>query len=120
MNKLIILIFLSLLVLSCSNSQIEDFGCEVNIPIEASEGSAILGGGSQIRYVTNGDSVINSGGGSNEYYIEEGGYVMSSGGGSLLFYVKNNGTLDVSGGGGSIDIIREEGAIVNNTLSGGG
>lgn len=109
-----------LIILLCCNEYLLG-QCNVLINSNAITGSANLGGsGSNIRWLCPLDSVYSNGGGSNTFFIESGSYANVSGGGSHNIYVKDNGTLDISGGGGSISVYYEQGAIINNTLSGGG
>ena len=112
--------YLSLFLLILSGNSLYS-QCTSVIPSNTLTGSANVGGsGSNIRLLCANDSVFSSGGGGNTHFINAGAYVSSSGGGSHIIYVKNGGTLDISGGGGSITVYYEAGAIINNTLIGGG
>ena len=110
----------SLTLFGCS--QEKDLSvCEIEISSTAIKGSEDLGGsGGNVRIVDMGEFVENNGGGGNVYYIFNKGEVNQNGGGSHMIYVKSGGVLNISGGGGSIMVYFEEGAIINNTLSGGG
>ncbi len=101
--------------------------CAVSVPssVQIVRSALTISGGSNVKYVCNGGSVLSSStglGGGNKIYMDSGSYFLyiNNGSGSNTIYVKNYATIDISGtgGGGGNVLYYEPHAIIHGTHPG--